>query len=82
MTSINYHFPNMVYRPRQTKGNVLHLSQPRLQYNWTAVFTKHPNITYRIVHFVRDPVASIISGYLYHSQDPTPEGIIWVSLSQ
>merc|ERR1719506_2289255 len=30
----------------------------------------------KVVHFVRDPYRMAVSGYLYHTQDPTPE--TWV----
>jgi hypothetical protein len=43
-------------------------------FNWTQTLSK-PNLLYRVVHLVRDPYDMVISGLLYHSQSPPPEGI-------
>lgn len=32
----------------------------------------------KIIHLVRDPFSMAISNYMYHSQDPLPEGESWV----
>jgi hypothetical protein len=42
-------------------------SAPNMEFPWSDF---GPNA--KIVHFVRDPVDMILSGYLYHSQDPSP----------
>lgn len=53
------------------------LSAPDLQFQW-QVFIKDAIEDTRIVHFVRDPVEMILSGFLYHMQSPSPRSEQWL----
>ena len=75
----NYFPPANVYNPEDLKGNVVHLSEAVLAQNWHESYSNHKTIKHRIIHFLRDPLQMVISAYLYHSQDPTPEGTSWYS---
>lgn len=46
-------------------------------FNWTDAF-QHSNHKFRIVHFIRDPWNMVMSGHLYHSQDPPPKLEHWM----
>lgn len=37
-----------------------------------------PAVSLRILHFIRNPIDTVISAYLYHSQLPPPED--WINL--
>lgn len=53
------------------------LSAPDMQFQWQAFTMDSPTDT-RIVHFVRDPVEIILSGFLYHVQSPPPKSEHWL----
>lgn len=46
-------------------------------FNWTAAFQHNAHKT-RIIHFVRDPFETVLSGYLYHTQEPPPPTEGWM----
>lgn len=68
------HNENNYDYPETELSQVLHLSQPHLILNWTEWFDMSLTAKPRIVHFCRDPTEVALSGYLYHAQNPTPEG--------
>ena len=41
-------------------------------------FMSLPAVSLRILHFIRNPIDTVISAYLYHSQLPPPED--WINL--
>ena len=53
------------------KDNIASLTGPEYQVNWFNR-TKDGSML-RYAHFVRDPYDAVLSGYLYHSQIPSPE---------
>lgn len=61
------------FKPHQT-SEILISHAGNLLFNWTHSFNSVSNsYQYRIVHFVRDPYDMILSGLLYHAQNPPPE---------
>lgn len=53
-----------------TNANVVLSHAGNFLFNWTETFSP----SHRVIHFVRNPYHMIISGLLYHSQSPPPEG--------
>lgn len=53
------------------------LASPELFFeNWIETFSSQER-KFRIAHFVRDPFDMIVSGYIYHAQDPSPLSERW-----
>lgn len=48
-----------------------------MDFDWNAALFQGFFQSFRIVHFTRDPFDMVVSGYLYHSEDPPPER--WLS---
>lgn len=62
------------------KRDIIHSVPGPMVFNWTSAFSFSSSHTYRIIHFIRDPFETIMSGFLYHSQTPSPPSESWLHL--
>lgn len=51
--------------------DIIILHSPNIPFHWIDFHSRRNNV--KIVHFVREPYDMVMSGYLYHSQSPSPE---------
>lgn len=56
--------------------NIIELHAPDMPFDWNEQFGRL-DTNVKIVHFVREPYDMILSGYLYHSQNPSPVSEKW-----
>lgn len=60
-----------------TTNDIIYSVAGAFAFNWTAAFQHNTHKT-RIVHFIRDPFETVLSGYLYHTQEPPPPTEGWM----
>jgi hypothetical protein len=62
--------PLQVIQHEVLETDVVVVAAAQMHFSWREGLKELPNVRY--VHFVRDPLDLIVSGYLYHEQDPPP----------
>ena len=67
---------NILGQIKDFHQDIVVLHAPDMLFDWNLIFQSKERDP-RIVHFVREPYDMVMSGYLYHSQNPSPSSESW-----